>query len=91
MRGNWEMGTGADGYRVTIYQQEDDGTWKDTGFGYDLGADQNTIDMALTVGGNAVSVNGEGAATSAPAENLTANKSYKIGVCAYKTIENGKY
>ena len=91
MRGNWEMVTGADGYRVTIYQQEDDETWKDTGFGYDLGADQSTIDMALTVGGNAVSVNGEGAATSAPAENLTANKSYKIGVCAYKTIENGKY
>ena len=91
MRAKWDPVAGADGYHVTIYQK--DGTdWKDTGFGYDLGADRNTIDMALTVGGSAVSFNGEGEAASAPAENLTADKDYKIGVRAYKekTIEKGK-
>ena len=91
MHAEWDKVTGADGYHVTIYQK--DGTdWKDTGFGYDLGADKNTIDMALTVGGSAVSFNGEGEAASAPAENLTAGKDYKIGVRAYKekTIEKGK-
>ncbi len=91
MRAEWDPVAGADGYHVTIYQK--DGTdWKDTGFGYDLGADKNTIDMALTVGGSAVSFNGEGEAASAPAENLTADKYYKIGVRAYKqeTIEKGK-
>ena len=91
MHAEWDKVTGADGYHVTIYQK--DGTdWKDTGFGYDLGADKNTIDMALTVGGSAVSFNGEGEAASAPAENLTADKDYKIGVRAYKqeTIEKGK-
>ena len=91
MRATWDQVAGADGYHVTIYQK--DGTdWKDTGFGYDLGADRNTIDMALTVGGSAVSFNGEGEAASAPAENLTADKDYKIGVRAYKkeTIEKGK-
>ena len=91
MHAKWDKVTGADGYHVTIYQK--DGTdWKDTGFGYDLGADRNTIDMALTVGGSAVSFNGEGEAASAPAENLTADKDYKIGVRAYKkeVIEKGK-
>ena len=91
MRAKWDPVVGADGYHVTIYQK--DGTdWKDTGFGYYLGADKNTIDMALTVGGSAVSFNGEGEAASAPAENLTADKDYKIGVRAYKqeTIEKGK-
>ena len=91
MHAKWDEVAGADGYHVTIYQK--DGTdWKDTGFGYDLGADKNTIDMALTVGGSAVSFNGEGEAASAPAENLTADKYYKIGVRAYKqeTIEKGK-
>ena len=91
MCAKWDPVVGADGYHVTIYQK--DGTdWKDTGFGYDLGADKNTIDMALTVGGSAVSFNGEGEAASAPAENLTADKDYKIGVRAYKekTIEKGK-
>ena len=91
MRAKWDKVAGADGYHVTIYQK--DGTdWKDTGFGYDLGADRNTIDMALTVGGSAVSFNGEGEAASAPAENLTADKDYRIGVRAYKqeTVEKGK-
>ena len=40
--------------------------------------------MALTVGGNAVKASGENSAVSVPAENLEADKDYKIGVSAYK-------
>ena len=50
MRTSWD---GADGYRVTIHQKKDSG-WKDTGFGYDLDKDATSINMALTVGGNAI-------------------------------------
>ena len=37
-----------------------DGEWTDTGFGYDLDKDTTAVDMALTVGGNGVSVNESG-------------------------------
>ena len=40
--------------------------------------------MALTVGGNAVKASGENSAVSVPAENLSPNETYKIGVSAYK-------
>ena len=89
MRAKWSAVDGADGYHVTIYQQ--DGTdWVDTGYGYDLDKDTTSLDMALTVGGNAVQVS-ESGATSVPAENLSADKTYKIGVRAYRVIEGGKY
>lgn len=89
MRAKWSAVDGADGYHVTIYQQ-DGANWVDTGYGYDLGKDTTSLDMALTVGGNAVQVSESGAA-SVPAENLSADKTYKIGVRAYRVIENGKY
>ena len=89
MRANWSAVDGADGYHVTIYQQ-DGANWVDTGYGYDLGKDTTSLDMALTVGGNAVQVS-ESGASSVPAENLSADKTYKIGVRAYRVIENGKY
>ena len=94
MRATWSEVQGADGYAVTIYRQ-DGNDWVDTGFGYDLKSFENgqpvtSIDMALTVGGNAVSVNGSSAA-SVPAENLSANQTYKVGVRAYRSIEGGKY
>ena len=82
------------GYRVTVYQEKD-GEWKDTGFGYDLKKSENgqppatSIDMALTVGGNAVSVINESSAASVPAENLSANQTYKVGVSAYKLVPTG--
>lgn len=89
MRAKWSAVDGADGYHVTIYQQN--GTdWVDTGYGYDLDKDTTSLDMALTVGGNAVQVS-ESGASSVPAENLSADKTYKIGVRAYRVIENGKY
>ena len=48
--------------------------------------------MALTVGGNGVRVNENGnTAESVPAENLLPDKTYKVGVRAYKKSENGKY
>ena len=88
MHAEWQPVDGVDGYRVTIYQEKD-GKWQDTGFGYDLkkskdGQLDNSINMALTVGGNAVKASGENSAVSVPAENLSPNETYKIGVSAYK-------
>ena len=87
MRAEWQRVDNANGYRVTIYQEQDGG-WVDTGFGYDLDKDTTAINMALTVGGNAVSVNGN-SATSVPAPNLSANETYKVGVSAYTQTEDG--
>lgn len=89
MRAKWSAVDGADGYHVTIYQQNG-ADWVDTGYGYDLDKGTTSLDMALTVGGNAVQVS-ESGASSVPAENLSADKTYKIGVRAYRVIENGKY
>ena len=89
MRAAWDKVDDADGYRVTVYQK-DGNEWQDTGFGYDLKKSENgqppatSIDMALTVGGNAVKASGENSAVSVPAENLEADKDHKIGVSAYK-------
>ena len=85
MRASWDAVTDADGYRVTVYQEKD-GKWEDTGFGYDLDKNTTSIDMALTVGGNAVKASGENSAVSVPAENLEADKDYKIGVSAYREV-----
>ena len=91
MRAEWEEVPNVDGYRVTVYQK-DGSEWKDTGFGYDLKKSENgqppatSIDMALTVGGNAVKASGENSAVSVPAENLEADKDYKIGVSAYREV-----
>ena len=83
MKAAWNKVDDADGYRVTVYQK-DGNEWKDTGFGYDLDENTTSINMALTVGGNAVKASGENSAVSVPAENLEADKDYKIGVSAYK-------
>ena len=73
MRAEWAAVTGADGYRVTVYQK-DGNEWKDTGFGYDLDAKTTSIDMALTVGGE----------ETENSKNLSANETYMVGVSAYK-------
>ena len=83
MHAEWQPVDGVDGYRVTIYQEKD-GKWQDTGFGYNLDENTTSINMALTVGGNAVKASGENSAVSVPAENLSPNETYKIGVSAYK-------
>ena len=85
MRAEWTPVDGADGYAVTIYQEQN-GAWVDTGFGYDLKSFENgqpvtSIDMALTVGGTGTEAS----------PNLSANQTYKVGVRAYKSIEGGKY
>lgn len=85
MYAEWQPVDGVDGYRVTIYQEKDD-KWQDTGFGYDLDENTTSINMALTVGGNAVKASGENSAVSVPAENLEADKDYKIGVSAYREV-----
>lgn len=80
MRASWDAVTDADGYRVTIYQRDSKGEWKDTGFGYDLKKSENgqppatSIDMALTVGGE----------ETKNSKNLSPNETYKVGVRAYK-------
>lgn len=90
MKAAWDKVDDAGGYRVTVYQK-DGNEWKDTGFGYDLkkskdGQLDNSINMALTVGGNAVKASGENSAVSVPAENLEADKDYRIGVSAYREV-----
>ena len=80
MRGEWQAVNDADGYRVTVYQEKN-GSWVNTGFGYDLDKSVTTLDMALTVGG----------AETAESKNLSANETYRIGVSAYRTVEGGKY
>ena len=78
MRAGWQQVDNADGYRVTIYQQQNGG-WVDTGFGYDLDNKTTSIDMALTVGGE----------ETEESKNLTANQTYKVGVSAYTQTEDG--
>ena len=78
MRAEWETVENANGYRVTIYQEKDGG-WADTGFGYDLDNKTTSIDMALTVGGE----------ETEESKNLSANKTYKVGVSAYTQTEDG--
>ena len=78
MRAEWQPVENADGYRVTIYQEQNGG-WVDTGFGYDLDKGTTAIDMALTVGGE----------ETAESKNLTANATYKVGVSAYREPEDG--
>lgn len=78
MRAEWQPVENADGYRVTIYQEQNGG-WVDTGFGYDLDKDTTAIDMALTVGGK----------ETEESKNLTANATYKVGVSAYREPEDG--
>lgn len=91
MRAEWNASDNVDGYSVRIYEEKD-GEWTDTGFGYDLDKDTTAVDMALTVGGNGVRVNENGDnAESVPAENLLPDKTYKVGVRAYKKSEYGKY
>lgn len=74
----WQPVTDADGYHVTIYQQQN-GNWVDTGFGYDLDKDTTAVDMALTVGGE----------ETEETKNLTVNQTYKVGVSAYREPEDG--
>lgn len=78
MRAAWQPVENVNGYRVTIYQEQN-GSWVDTGFGYDLDKNTTAIDMALTVGGEET----EGS------KNLTANQTYKVGVSAYTEPEDG--
>lgn len=78
MRAEWQQVDNADGYRVTIYQQQN-GDWVDTGFGYELNKETTSIDMALTVGGE----------ETAESKNLSANETYKVGVSAYTQTEDG--
>ncbi len=92
MRASWGAVADVDGYAVKIYQKKTKNgneIWEDTGFGYDVDKDTTSIDMAMTVGGNAVLVNENGTAAESVTDeklsaNLSADKIYKVGVRAYK-------
>lgn len=91
----------ADGYIVTIYQKDSTGNFVDTGCGYQqakgdftedgamrFDSETNTysIDMAITVGGSGGSMKGDPKVKSSAA--LDADKTYKVGVTAYKNTEH---
>ena len=80
MHAEWTAVEGAEGYRLTVYQQ-DGNDWIDTGFGYDLDKNTTALNMALTVGGE----------ETKGSKNLSAKETYQIGVSAYRTVEGGKY
>ncbi len=91
MTAKWDKMENVDGYAVTIYQKQN-GSWVDTGYGYDLDKDTNSINMALTVGGKAVSVSEtEEASAVGNVKKLQPDQTYRVGVRAYKSIEGGKY
>lgn len=90
--------TNVDGYKITIYEQDKNGEWVDSGYGYEydttqfstmpgLSYDEDaktySINMAVTMGG-ADEKNGTPV-------TLKADKSYKVGVSAYnsETVEIG--
>ncbi|MCI5503262.1 MAG: InlB B-repeat-containing protein [Eubacterium sp.] len=99
MNASWSEVENADGYKVTIYQENGE-TYEDTGKGYsydaadikagkisgisyDPIAKQFSLDMALTVAGEDIGENGE---SKGGTTALEADKNYKIGVQAYKYL-----
>ena len=95
MTASWKApanATNVGGYKIVIYEQDGNGNWVDSGFGYEYDAsqfiampglnyDENTqtysIDMALTMGG--------ASSEDGTAITLPAGKSYKVGVSAYNS------
>ena len=95
MTASWKVpanATNVDGYKIVIYEQDRNGNWVDSGFGYEYDASQfstmpglsydedaktYSIDMALTMGG--------AASEDGTAITLPAGKSYKVGISAYNS------
>ncbi len=113
MKGSWTKVNNADGYRVTIYQEDENGNYVDTQRGYTftnedftgtedtlpvqgLNFDEATgtysVEMAMTVGDDGsereITLDGETQTISEndvkDAKALTAGKTYKIGVSAFR-------
>ena len=107
MEGSWNEVANADGYRVTIYQEKggsfvdtgknysyDAADIKDSkidGVSYDTATGTFTLDMALTVNGDAIDEN-QNASGNTTTSDLEAGQNYKIGVQAYNylTDETGE-
>ena len=79
MRAEWQQVDNADGYRVTIYQQQNGG-WVDTGFGYDL----NKGNYLHRHGSDRGRRGNGGIQKSVCERNLA-----KVGVSAYTQTEDG--
>lgn len=99
MQASWDEVTDADGYKVTIYQQ-DGSKYVDTGRGYVYDAadiesgkidgaklenGKFTLDMALTVNGTDI---GEDSSAVKQTNKLEADKTYKVGVQAYRYLSD---
>lgn len=101
MEGSWSEVAKADGYRVTIYE-ENSGNFTDTGktysydaedikasaidgVSYDADTDTFTLDMALTVKGDAMDED-QKVSGNTQTSDLEAGKNYKIGVQAYNYL-----
>jgi hypothetical protein len=107
MEGSWSEVANADGYRVTIYQEKggsfvdtgknysyDAADIKDSkidGVSYDTSTGTFTLDMALTVNGDAIDEN-QNTSGNTTTSDLKAGQNYKIGVQAYNylTDETGE-
>ncbi len=107
MEGSWNEVANADGYRVTIYQEKsgsfvDTGkTYRYDaadikasnidGVSYDAATGTFSLDMALTVKGDAIDEN-QNASGNTTTSELEAGQNYKIGVQAYNylTDETGE-
>lgn len=107
MEGSWSEVANADGYRVTIYQEKggsfvdtgknysyDAADIKDSkidGVSYDTATGTFTLDMALTVNGDAIDEN-QNTSGNTTTSDLKAGQNYKIGVQAYNylTDETGE-
>ncbi|MDO4515125.1 MAG: InlB B-repeat-containing protein, partial [Lachnospiraceae bacterium] len=103
MNASWSEVANADGYKVTIYQNND-GEYEDTGRGYSYDAadieagkisgisydsdnKKFSLDMSLTVAGEDIGETGE---SKGGTTALEAGKNYKIGVQAYKYLTEGE-
>ncbi len=100
MQASWNAVADADGYKVTIYQQDKNGSYVDTGRGYVYDAAdiesgkidgaklenrKLTLDMALTVNGTDI---GEDSSAVTQTNKLEAGKTYKVGVQAYRYLSD---
>ena len=96
MTANWSAVDGADGYKIVIYEQDDESNWVDTGLGYEYDAEQFVSTDDDYISGlrydedtgysidMAMTVGGADSEDGA-VDTLEAGKDYKVGVTAYNS------
>lgn len=96
MTASWSAVDGADGYKIVIYEQDDESKWVDTGLGYEYDAEQFVSTDDDYISGlrydedtgysidMAMTVGGADSEDGA-VDTLEAGKDYKVGVTAYNS------